>query len=129
MPFNFVLVYQCYGLPRGCSGKESACQCRRCTRLGFNFWVSQIPWRRKWQPTPIFLPGKFHKPGGLQSRSSQRVRHNWTQKHIHQHYATVKNIVAVHISMYKCFIPHFFHNWIILRLDQRRLGTMVSNIR
>ena len=23
-------------------------------------WVGKIPWRRKWQPTPVFLPGKFH---------------------------------------------------------------------
>ena len=26
----------------------------------FNPWVGQIPWRRKWQPTPVFLPGKSH---------------------------------------------------------------------
>ena len=39
------------------SSKESACQCRRC---GFNPWVRKIPWRRKWQPTPIFLPEEFH---------------------------------------------------------------------
>ena len=35
-------------------------QCRRHRRLGFNPWVGKIPWRRKWRPTPIFLPGKFH---------------------------------------------------------------------
>ena len=35
--------------------KESACQCRRCR---FNPWVGNIPWRRKWQPTPVSLPGK-----------------------------------------------------------------------
>ena len=39
------------------SGKEPACQCRRC---GFKSWVKKIPWRRKWQPTPVFLPGKSH---------------------------------------------------------------------
>ena len=44
------------GLPRWLSGKESACQCRRC---GFEPWVRKIPWRRKWQPMPVFLPGKF----------------------------------------------------------------------
>ena len=38
-------------------GKESACQCRR---HGFDPWVGKIPWRRKWQPTPVFLPGKSH---------------------------------------------------------------------
>ena len=26
----------------------------------FNPWVGKIPWRRKWQPTPVLLPGKFH---------------------------------------------------------------------
>ena len=39
------------------SGKESSCQCRRC---GFDPSVGKIPWSRKWQPTPVFLPGKFH---------------------------------------------------------------------
>ena len=29
-------------------------------RLRFNPWVGKIPWRRKWQPTPVFLLGKFH---------------------------------------------------------------------
>ena len=38
-------------------GKETTCQCRRC---GFNPWVGKIPWRRKWQHTPVFLPGKSH---------------------------------------------------------------------
>jgi len=28
--------------------------------FGFDSWVGKIPWRRKWQPTPVFLPGKFH---------------------------------------------------------------------
>ena len=27
---------------------------------GFDPWVGKIPWRRKWQPTPVFLPGKSH---------------------------------------------------------------------
>ena len=45
------------GLPKWLSGKESACQFRRCR---FNPWVGKIPWRRKWQSTPVFLPGKSH---------------------------------------------------------------------
>ena len=44
----------------GSSGKESACRCRRRKRRGFNPWVGKIPWRRKWPPAPVFLPGKFH---------------------------------------------------------------------
>ena len=27
---------------------------------GFDPWVGMIPWNRKWHPTPVFLPGKFH---------------------------------------------------------------------
>ena len=48
------------GSPGGDSGKESACQCRRRKRRGFDPWVRKIPWRRKWQPTLVFLPGAFH---------------------------------------------------------------------
>ena len=29
-------------------------------RCGFDLWVGKIPWRRKWQPTPVFLPGESH---------------------------------------------------------------------
>ena len=42
--------------PGGASGKESACQCRRCKRRGSNPWVMKIPWRKAWQPTPYFCP-------------------------------------------------------------------------
>ena len=53
-------VYSIVGLPWRLSGKESACQCRRCRRQGFSLWVRKIPWRRKWQPTAVILPGKSH---------------------------------------------------------------------
>ena len=48
------------GFPGGASGKELACQCRRHKRRGFDPWVGMIPWRRAWQPTPVFLPGESH---------------------------------------------------------------------
>ena len=54
-------VYQMLtGLPRWLSGKESACQCRRRRRWGFDPWIGKIPWRRKWQLSPAFLPGESH---------------------------------------------------------------------
>ena len=34
--------------------------CLQCWRPGFYPWFGKIPWRRKWQPTPVFLPGEFH---------------------------------------------------------------------
>ena len=45
--------------------KDFACQCWRCKRLGFDFWVGKIPWRRKWQSTPVYLPGKPHEQRSL----------------------------------------------------------------
>ena len=59
------------GFPSGTSGKEPACQCRRCRRCRshrFDPWVRKIPWRRAWQPTPVFFPGVSpwtEEPGGL----------------------------------------------------------------
>ena len=43
-------------------GKEPPCQCRR---FEFDPWVRKIPWRRKRQPTPVFLPGKSYRQGSL----------------------------------------------------------------
>ena len=36
---------------------------------GFDTWVGKIPWRRKWQSTPVFLPGEFHGQRSLASCS------------------------------------------------------------
>ena len=46
-----------WGFPGGSDGKEPACHCRRC-RFDPQAW--KISWRRKWHPTPVFLPGKPH---------------------------------------------------------------------
>ena len=44
----------------GAGGTELASHCRRHKRHGFDPWVGKIPWRRKWQFIPVFLPGKSH---------------------------------------------------------------------
>ena len=49
-------ILQVVRLPSGTSGKDPACQCRRLKKHGFNPWIGKIPWRRAWQPTPVFLP-------------------------------------------------------------------------
>ena len=54
--------------PGGSDGKEPACQCRKCKRLGFDPWVGKIPWRRAWQPTPVFSPGESHGQRSLADR-------------------------------------------------------------
>ena len=43
----------------GSGGKEPTCQCK------FNPWVGKIPWRRKWQATPVILPGKSQRQRSL----------------------------------------------------------------
>ena len=48
------------GFPGGHSGKDLPASAGRCKRHGFNPWVGKIPWRRAWQPTPVFLPGESH---------------------------------------------------------------------
>ena len=61
------------------SRKEPICQPRR---RGFSPWVGKIPQKRKWQPTPVFLPGKSHgqRSLGLQSMGSQRAGHDLATK-------------------------------------------------
>jgi len=49
------------GFPGGASGKELACQCRRHKRYRFDPWVRKIPWKKAWQPTPVFFPGESHR--------------------------------------------------------------------
>ena len=52
------------GFPGGSDGKESACN---AGDQGWTPWVRKIPWSRKWQPTPVFLPGEFHGQRSLAS--------------------------------------------------------------
>ena len=72
-----------WGFPGGTVVKESTCQNRRHKRRRFKPWVGKIPWSRKWQPTPVFLPGKFHGQRSLAGHSphSHRVGCDWAQQH------------------------------------------------
>ena len=68
-------------------------------------WVGKIPWRRAWQPTPLFLPGESpwtEGPGGLQSMGSQRVGHDWSD------WACM---YACHIDTIHACTLRVGHNW------------------
>ena len=85
-PFSVALRYWKLKLAsRWRNGKESTSQWRRLKRHSFDPWVGKIPWRRKQQPTPVFLPGKFNglESGGLQSMGSQKVRSDGAIEHAH----------------------------------------------
>ena len=73
------------GFPGGTNGKEPACRCRRPR---FGPWVGKVPWRREWQPTPVFLPGESpwtEEPSGLRSMGLERIGHDWAHTHTHTH--------------------------------------------
>ena len=75
-------------VPRWHGGKECL-PMQRHRRLRFSSWVRKIPQRGKWQPTPVFLPGKIpwtEEPGGLQSMGLQGVGHDWVTEHTHMHF-------------------------------------------
>ena len=63
------------GSPGGSGGKEFACQCRRHR---FNPWVRKIPWRRRRQPAPVFLPEKFHGQRSLEGYSPWGCKESYT---------------------------------------------------
>ena len=53
------------------NGKELACQIKRCKRRKFDPWTGKTLWRRKWQPTPVFLPGESQVQRSLAGYSPQ----------------------------------------------------------
>ena len=75
------------GFPAGSDGKESECR-----RPGFDPWVGKILWIREWQPTPVFLPEKFHGQRSLVGYNPWGCRewdmiesHTHTHTHTHTH--------------------------------------------
>ena len=95
-----------YELPWWHRGKDSDCQCRR---YRFNPWVGKIPWRRKWQATPVFLPWKSHgqrSQAGNSPRGLKRVRHELVTKQQHNKIFQVNFVLFL-----PCFgINHFPEN-------------------
>ena len=76
----YELICVLSGLPWWLNDKESACQCRR---HGFNPWTAKILWRREWQHTLAFLPGKSHGQRRLVGYSTwdhKKVRHDSATK-------------------------------------------------
>ena len=91
---NYLLSYMSSshykGFPGGVTGKESTCQCRRCKRHGFDSWIRNIPWHRKWQPK-VYLPGKSlgqrslegYRPWGCKNLDMTEYTHTHTHTHTH----------------------------------------------
>ena len=86
------------GRPSWHSGKEPTCQCRRHKRCRFDPWVLTIPWRRKWQPASVFLPGKFQGQRSLEGYNGATKSQTQLSTHTHTHTHTHWN----------CELPDFY---------------------
>ena len=74
------------GFPSGPNGKKKTClPYKRCKRHGFDPWIGEVCWRRKWQPTPVSWPGESHGQRNLASYSPQGREESDTTEHTHTH--------------------------------------------
>ena len=81
------------GVPGDTVGKKKfVCQCRRCQRCGLDPWVRKIPWNRKWQPTPVILPGKFHGQRSLVGYCLWDGKESHTTKQLH--FSRIRQLVT-----------------------------------
>ena len=93
------------GCPRWCSSKELTCQFRRCKRHGFNPWLRKIPWSRKWQPTPVFLPGKPHRQSSGVGYSPWGCKESDTTEWLSTH--TTYSILTDYLCSWSSYFPFF----------------------
>ena len=70
--------------PGGSDGKSV---CLQCGRPGFSPWVGKIPWRRKWQPSPVLSPGKSHGWRSLVGYSPRGRKESDKTEQLHFHFS------------------------------------------
>ena len=79
---------------------------QRCKRHGFNCWVRKIPWRKAWQPTPVFLPGESHGQRSLWTtvhrvtKSQRRLKQLSIAQHLFTNILYKYNIYFVHLFLH-----------------------------
>ena len=109
-------------LPWWLRGKESAFQCRRCR---FNLWVEKIPWRWKWQPTPVFLSGKSHRQRSLAGYST------WGQKWVRHDFKQLNSFLCFSsnyksqedsnfVLLIKAFLAHGWYSVTVCWMNKRK---------
>ena len=115
----FKLKYS--GLPKWLSGKESACQAE-----GFDPLVGKIPWRRKWQLTPVSLPGKPHGWRSLAGYSPWGRKEldmiEWLNHHHHQSWITMLCSSLLYSKMTQLYTYTFFFIFFSIMVYNRILN-------
>ena len=83
---SIFLLSPIQGFPGSTGDKESYCQSKRHKKCKFSPWVGKIQYSRKWQPTPVLLPGKFHGQRSLTVYSPQGYKElgmtEWLSTHV-----------------------------------------------
>ena len=80
VPSSMSSLVASQNFPGGSDGKSVWLQ---RGRTGFDPWVGKIPWRRKWQPTPVLLPGKSHGRKNLEGCSPWGPKESDTTEPFH----------------------------------------------
>ena len=84
--------------------------CLQCRRLGFDPWAGKIPWRKEWQPAPVFLPEEFHgrrclvdyRPWGHKgSDTTKQLSHSLFTIYLHPHSHWVIITLALNYTTYE----------------------------
>ena len=106
----------------GASGKEPTCQSRRQKRPRFHPWIRKIPWRRAWQPTPVFLPRETHGQRSLAGYSPWGHKELDTTQRLSKH--TLKDgftsMFFYHVSSINTQKPLIFSTTIGHGLTERK---------
>ena len=102
---DLIICYE--GFPVCASGKEPTFPYRRCKRHRFDCCIGKIPWRRQWQPIPVFLPGESHGARSLVGYSPQGRKELDTTEWLHFHFHHSFN------PYFSLLIPilHIFPKW------------------
>ena len=103
--FSLFWISLVLGFPSGSVVKESACQYGRHRVCSFDPWVRKIPWRRTWQPTPVFLPGESHGQRSLAGYSHRVAKsQTWLSNYACSH-TSLKWFASI---LYPAFKPAWF---------------------
>ena len=94
--------------------KESPCQGRRCRRRRFDYRVRKIPWKTKWQPTPVFFPGKAHGQRSLAGYSPKG----------HKELDTTERL-CIHAKTNKEYLRFMFREYLNMSSQLLRFGTRI----
>ena len=125
-------------LPRWLSGKESTCQYRRHKRCKFDPCVGKIPWKRKWHPTPGFLPGESHRQrrlavyspwGCKESDTTELLSYLYLAKYLSQNLSSKGGHYDCNISISILLINHYYELFVVIIIRFPRIMVMAMSMQ